>query len=699
MLRVFLSGWFVHFLFFPTPVRAQLHQLPFDEIINQSTLVVEGRVVAQESFWDNPHRNIFTKNTIELSRIFKGAAPSTLQVITWGGIVGDKMQLVSESVQYGIGDAGLFCLVSCNQNLPVPATWENFGSPHGFFQYNLSENRVEHPFHSMSGINAFRDRLRRQTGEQEILLPGIQLEIQPANRATPVISSFSPTSITAGTESNLTISGSNFNTAPGTNGTVRFRDSNTGSWFSVDDTDIISWSDNEIVVEVPSRTAVGGTAGTGMIEVRNSDNQTGTSTGTLTVEFAHSNVLSGGIKYIPRLVDFNGNGGMTFTLSTSICNDQDATNAFGRALRAWRCASGVNWVIESTTTSDNSTGSDAVNIVTFDIGTPLPNGVLGRTTSFYTACWDSGWQWFVEEIDVNMNNSYTWYYCDDPNPNSMPGSSFDFQSVAFHELGHGHQLSHIIDGSAVMHRSISNNTIKRTLNPSEEAGANYALGLSANPCGPGPMALISPANCTDMTMPSDCDDAGPCTLSLPVELASFAGKAEKTGILLEWETASEHNNAFFTLERSADAVHFEALVQIPGAISSSQPKRYSHFDSSPLPGVNYYRLRQTDLDGSVSFPGMIAVSFGEAQAADVQVFPNPVDAEMVYVQAESVESGTQIELLLTDLSGKLIRRQLEEVGSSLSEFQLSGVPSGSYWLFVYLPANRQILKRTLLVKP
>jgi hypothetical protein len=703
MLRFLLVICFVQSLTGLAPsLHAQLIELPFEEIIGRSPLVVEGRVLAQESFWDNAHRNIFTSNTIQVTRVFKGslAAPGTLKVLTWGGIVGNDMQLVSESAQFSLDDAGLFCLLPSKLDLPVGSAWENYGSPHGFFQYNLSENRIEHPFHPSAGITAFRERIRQQTREQEEILPGKQLEPNIGNRATPVISSFTPSSITAGTQSNLTINGSNFGADPGTNGTVRFFNSNTGTLFSVDASDIVSWADDEIVVEVPSRTVGSSTAGTGTFQVRNDDQETGTSASTLTVEYAHSNVLSSGVKYAPRLVNGNGNGGMTFTFSTSICSGstQNAANAFGRALRAWRCVSGVNWVMSSSTTTSNSTGSDLVNIVTFDIGTPLPGGVLGRTTSYYSGCFSSGsFHWRVNEIDVNMNNSYTWYYCDDPTPSSMPSNSFDFQSVAFHELGHGHQLSHIISSGAVMHRSISNNTIKRTLNANETAGAAYALGLSANPCGAGPMTLVSAQDCMNMIMPSACNGAGTCTVSLPVELMEFYGTAEQSGVLVKWSTASEHNNAHFTLERATDAVHFSALTQVPGAAASNEPRHYQYLDTRPQPGLNYYRLRQTDLDGSTALLGIIVVKFG-SENEPVRVFPNPVNAETIFVSAENMDAGTQLDIILTDLSGRLIRQQLVDVSATASAFELDGLTPGAYLLFVYQPANRQLLQQTLVIK-
>ncbi len=677
------------------PLRAQLIELPLDEILGRSPLILEGRVLAQKSFWDNNRHNIYTQNTVRVTRIFKGvtSAPAEIQVITLGGIVDDRMELVSESVQYAPGDAGLFCLVPCVLDLPVSPAWENYGSPHGFFRYDLPGNTVAHPFHPFAGIAAFREQVRKYTGTAFLDLPGEQLEPVPGNRAVPVISSFSPTSTTAGTGATLTINGSNFGANPGV---VRFLNSNSGGTFDADVADIVSWNDNQIVITVPSRSTSSGTAGTGTFQVRNSTNETGTSPSSLYVEYAYTNISYNGQKYGGKLVEDNGNGGMTFTLSTSLCSssNQDAVNAIGRAMREWRCVTGVNWDFSGSTTSSTAIASDGVNIVTFDVSVPLTNGVIGRTTSRYTGC-PGGTEWYVNEIDVNLDQATNWYYCDAA---TVPTGKIDFQSVVFHELGHGHQLGHIYNSSAVMYPSISSTVNKRTLNADEVNGANFIIGQAGNSCGPAPMALVPAQNCLNLTLPAACNSAGPCTAALPVELVSFQGTARAEGILIEWATASEWNNDHFTLERATDALHFESLREIPGEAASVQLRQYRHLDEQPFPGLNYYRLWQTDFDGSRHLLGMIAVAYGEKDNP-VRVFPNPVSGSELFVQAENREAGTELELVLTDLPGRLIRRErIAEPSSGISTFSLDGLMPGTYLLLVYSPADRQLLQQLVVVK-
>lgn len=87
-----------------------------------------------------------------------------------------------------------------------------------------------------------------------------------------------------------------------------------------------------------------------------------------------------------------------------------------------------------------------------------------------------------------------------------------------------------------------------------------------------------------------------CTV-LPISLTSFECQSQGEVITIDWTTASELNNDFFELERSADGEHYETLAIAPGKTFSSIPTDYFALDNHPFPGTNYYRLSQTDKNG------------------------------------------------------------------------------------------------------
>jgi hypothetical protein len=89
----------------------------------------------------------------------------------------------------------------------------------------------------------------------------------------------------------------------------------------------------------------------------------------------------------------------------------------------------------------------------------------------------------------------------------------------------------------------------------------------------------------------------PCT-PLPVELYSFDVELkDQRPNRLYWSTRSEHNNDFFTLERSVDGEYWELIATIQGAGTSLTPLDYEYYDADFAFGTNYYRLTQTDFDG------------------------------------------------------------------------------------------------------
>jgi hypothetical protein len=97
---------------------------------------------------------------------------------------------------------------------------------------------------------------------------------------------------------------------------------------------------------------------------------------------------------------------------------------------------------------------------------------------------------------------------------------------------------------------------------------------------------------------------------LPVELLSFTGSTSERGNMIEWVTASETNNSFFTLERSADATEFTPVGTVQGAGNTATGMHYSLEDkSAPKNEASYYRLKQTDYNGDWHYAGgVIAVS-------------------------------------------------------------------------------------------
>lgn len=99
---------------------------------------------------------------------------------------------------------------------------------------------------------------------------------------------------------------------------------------------------------------------------------------------------------------------------------------------------------------------------------------------------------------------------------------------------------------------------------------------------------------------------------LPVEWLSFTGEKLEKDVLLNWSTASECNNDYFTVERATDEMPFAEIGRVGGNGNSSQQHFYSFTDNAPSLGNNYYRIKQTDYNGVFQYSTSIAVAFDES---------------------------------------------------------------------------------------
>ncbi len=148
---------------------------------------------------------------------------------------------------------------------------------------------------------------------------------------------------------------------------------------------------------------------------------------------------------------------------------------------------------------------------------------------------------------------------------------------------------------------------------------------------------------------------------LPIELSLFQVKAFRDNVRLDWTTSTEINNEYFTIERSIDGIEFDRLDRVEGAGNSTELRKYSYIDHSPVTGRSYYRLKQTDYDGKFSYSEIKSVSFGVENNSILQIesiSPNPF-SELFRAIYTLPESG-EVKIMLMHSSGKLIKTWIEK---------------------------------------
>ncbi|MBK8416283.1 MAG: T9SS type A sorting domain-containing protein [Bacteroidetes bacterium] len=146
----------------------------------------------------------------------------------------------------------------------------------------------------------------------------------------------------------------------------------------------------------------------------------------------------------------------------------------------------------------------------------------------------------------------------------------------------------------------------------------------------------------------------------------------------EWTTASEVNNDFFEVRRSADGQNFETIGLVDGTGSTSSYSNYNFIDAMPLQGLNYYRLRQNDFDGNFEYSEIVKV---EVASEIYSVFPNPVKEKYYLKLDEADKSGMQIIQLHNALGETVLSRRVGENEKSV-ELDRGSFPAGSYFLSV-----------------
>jgi hypothetical protein len=170
---------------------------------------------------------------------------------------------------------------------------------------------------------------------------------------------------------------------------------------------------------------------------------------------------------------------------------------------------------------------------------------------------------------------------------------------------------------------------------------------------------------------------------LPIELTQFDIDCQDETPILAWTTASELNNDYFTLEESRDGLFFETVATGQGAGTSTSQHQYSWTDGTSFSGVKYYRLSQTDFNGTTEQFGSRSVNCGLSQ--NVSISPNPFESQFTL---NAKYDGT---LTLIDNAGKIVLEQLFNAGNN--SIQTHNIASGHYFTFILLEnGDREILK-------
>ena len=189
--------------------------------------------------------------------------------------------------------------------------------------------------------------------------------------------------------------------------------------------------------------------------------------------------------------------------------------------------------------------------------------------------------------------------------------------------------------------------------------------------------------------------------SLPVELLFFHAKLNERIVRLDWATSSEINNNFFTVERSIDGEHFEKLLDKGGSGNTTATHYYDSFDTHPLAGRSYYRLKQTDFDGHFTYSEVVTIQIEDIELNSQNFFeiksisPNPFNSNFKIVF--KTKGTGEIDFALTGISGENMTHEKIKTTEGYNTYDFTdyrNLKKGVYLLI--MTCNEQKLIRKII---
>ncbi|MBV6442380.1 MAG: hypothetical protein EPGJADBJ_04092 [Saprospiraceae bacterium] len=187
-----------------------------------------------------------------------------------------------------------------------------------------------------------------------------------------------------------------------------------------------------------------------------------------------------------------------------------------------------------------------------------------------------------------------------------------------------------------------------------------------------------------------------CLGSLPVELINFKAVLLDQEVKLVWSTATEKDNHGFDIERSADNRNWTTLGFVPGHGTTAEKSEYAFTDDHPLAGVNYYRLKQMDTDGSFQHTPMVVADV-HANALQFDIFPNPsTDGTLTFRTVSQREGEAQVEIW--DWAGYKVWNETQRLweGTTVWPVPMTNFPKGTYSVRLQMPDGTVQFKKIVL---
>jgi len=185
------------------------------------------------------------------------------------------------------------------------------------------------------------------------------------------------------------------------------------------------------------------------------------------------------------------------------------------------------------------------------------------------------------------------------------------------------------------------------------------------------------------------------TNPVPVNIIEFNAQVVNNLTNIKWTTASEINNKSFTIEKSVDGEHFEAVGTVAGKGNTSNISKYEFTLKNAAEEIVFFRLKQVDFDGSFHYSRLISITNDDFSNASFSIFPNPVTDKDIFLQYNNIEKQ-DVTVRVFDVNEKSHFMETYDLNGSgvvrLFSAETNTLAKGVYFVLVQTSTKQEMLK-------
>jgi len=141
---------------------------------------------------------------------------------------------------------------------------------------------------------------------------------------------------------------------------------------------------------------------------------------------------------------------------------------------------------------------------------------------------------------------------------------------------------------------------------------------------------------------------------LPIDLLYFKASLNIDEVEIDWSSAQELNSSFYTVEKTTDFEHFQEVGRLEGAGTTKESHVYHAVDTNPIVGKSYYRLKQTDFDGAVTYFKPVMIDYDGLQQKKLEVYPVPGNGSELTIEIKGVAPNERFHLIILNMQGQQV---------------------------------------------